>query len=107
MGEEFFGFISGVTAFGFFVELEEIFVEGLVHITSIHDDYYVFLEKQHCLLGRRHRRRFRISDRVKVRIDRVDLERRKIDFTLAGEPPKQYPRGRPEGKKGKKRRRRS
>ena len=107
VGEEFFGFISGVTAFGFFVELEEIFVEGLVHITSIHDDYYVFLEKQHCLLGRRHRRRFRISDRVKIRIDRVDLERRKIDFTLAGEPPKQHPRGRPEGKKGKKRRRRS
>jgi ribonuclease R len=85
VGEEFHGFITGVTAFGFFVELEEIFVEGLVHITSIPDDYYIFLEKEHCLTGRHHRRRFRIGDRVKVRIDRVDLQKRKIDFTLTGE----------------------
>ncbi len=84
-GEDFPGFITGVTAFGFFVELEEIFVEGLVHITSIPDDYYLFLEKEHCLLGRRHRRRFRIGDRVKVKVARVDLQRRKMDFTLAEE----------------------
>jgi ribonuclease R len=85
LGEEFHGFITGVTAFGFFVELEEIFVEGLVHITSIPDDYYIYMEKEHCLLGRHHRRRFRIGDRVKVRVERVDLQKRKMDFTLAGE----------------------
>lgn len=83
VGEELHGFITGVTAFGFFVELEDMFVEGLVHISAIPDDYYVFLEKQHCLLGRSHKRRFRIADRVKVRVDRVDLQRRRIDFTLA------------------------
>lgn len=84
-GEDFHGFITGVTAFGFFVELEEIFVEGLVHITSIPDDYYLYLEKEHCLLGRQRRRRFRIGDRVKVKVARVDLQRRKMDFTLAEE----------------------
>jgi ribonuclease R len=82
MGEEFFGFITGVTSFGFFVELEAFFVEGLVHITSIPDDYYVFLEKEHSLLGRHHRRRFRIADRVRVRVENVNLEKRQIDFSL-------------------------
>ncbi len=85
IGEEFFGFITGVTAFGFFVELEAFFVEGLVHISSIPDDYYLFLEKEHCLLGRYHRRRFRIADRVRVKVNHVDLQKRKVDFSLAEE----------------------
>jgi ribonuclease R len=88
IGEEFFGFITGVTAFGFFVELEEYLVEGLVHITSIADDYYIYMENQHCLVGRHHRRRFRIADRVKVRAERVDLLKRQVDFRLAEEPVK-------------------
>jgi ribonuclease R len=81
-GEEFEGIISGVTAFGFFVELKEIFVEGLVRVTSLHDDYYQYHEKKYCLVGERTHKTFRIGDEVRVRVDRVDVERRHIDFGL-------------------------
>jgi len=83
-GEEFEGVISGVNAFGFFVELKDIFVEGLVRVTSLHDDYYHYHEKRYCLVGERTHRTFRIGDEVKVRLDRVDMERRHIDFGLIG-----------------------
>ena len=82
VGEEFKGIISGVMAFGFFVELEDIFVEGLVRVTSIHDDYYQYHEKKYCLVGERTHKTFRIGDEVRVRVDRVDVERRHIDFGL-------------------------
>jgi len=82
IGEEFEGIISGVTAFGFFVELKDIFVEGLVRVTSLPDDYYQYHEKQYCLVGERTHKTFRIGDQVKVRVDRVDVERRHIDFGL-------------------------
>jgi ribonuclease R len=82
IGEEFEGIISGVTAFGFFVELKDIFVEGLVRVTSLPDDYYQYHEKQYCLVGERTHKTFRIGDEVKVRVDRVDVERRHIDFGL-------------------------
>ncbi|MGZ3570197.1 MAG: ribonuclease R family protein, partial [Thermodesulfobacteriota bacterium] len=82
IGEEFEGIISGVTAFGFFVELKDIFVEGLVRVTSLPDDYYQYHEKQYCLIGERTHKTFRIGDQVKVRVDRVDVERRHIDFGL-------------------------
>ncbi len=82
VGEVFDGVISGVTAFGFFVELKETFVEGLVRVTSLHDDYYHYQEKQYCLFGERTRKTFRIGDEVRVRVDRVDVERRQIDFGL-------------------------
>lgn len=82
IGEEFKGIISGVTAFGFFVELEDIFVEGLVRVTSLHDDYYQYHEKRYCLMGERTHKTFRIGDKVRVRVERVDVERRQIDFGL-------------------------
>jgi ribonuclease R len=82
VGEEFKGIISGVTAFGFFVELENIFVEGLVRITSLHDDYYQYHEDKYCLVGERTHKRFRIGDPVKVKVERVDVEKRHIDFGL-------------------------
>ncbi|HXC62542.1 MAG TPA: RNB domain-containing ribonuclease, partial [Nitrospiria bacterium] len=81
-GEEFSGFITGVTAFGLFIELEEIFVEGLVPITSLQDDDYLYLQDKHCLLGKRHRRMLRVADPVKVRVERVDLEKRQVEFAL-------------------------
>jgi ribonuclease R len=81
IGEEFEGIISGVAAFGFFVELKDIFVEGLVRVTSLHDDYYQYHEKRYCLVGERTHKTFRIGDEVKVRVDRVDVERRHIDFS--------------------------
>jgi ribonuclease R len=82
IGEEFEGMISGVTAFGFFVELKDIFVEGLVRVTSLHDDYYQYHEKQYFLMGERTHKSFRIGDKVKVKVERVDIERRHIDFGL-------------------------
>lgn len=81
-GEELEGVISGVTAFGFFVELKDFFVEGLVRVTSLHDDYYQYHEKKYCLVGERTHKTFRIGDEVRVRVDRVDVERRHIDFGL-------------------------
>lgn len=82
IGEVFEGVISGVAAFGFFVELKDIFVEGLVRMTSLHDDYYHYHEKQYCLIGERTHKTFGVGDEVVVRVDRVDVERRHIDFGL-------------------------
>ncbi len=82
IGDVFEGVISGVTAFGFFVELTDIFVEGLVRVTSLHDDYYQYHEKRYCLVGERTHKTFRIGDKVRVRLERVDVDRRHIDFGL-------------------------
>jgi ribonuclease R len=82
VGDVFEGVISGVTAFGFFVEMKDIFVDGLVRVTSLHDDYYQYHENRYCLIGEKTHKTFRIGDEVKVRVDRVDVERRHIDFGL-------------------------
>jgi ribonuclease R len=81
-GGEFDGTIAGVRAFGFFVLLDAFFVEGLVHVSALADDYYLFVEEQYALVGERTRRRFRVGDRVRVRVAKVDIEERKIDFDL-------------------------
>ncbi|MEJ2679164.1 MAG: S1 RNA-binding domain-containing protein, partial [Gemmatimonadota bacterium] len=70
------------TSFGFFVLLHEFFVEGLVHVSALADDYYVFQQDDLTLVGEHRRRRFRIGDAVRVRIAAVDIEDRKIDFVL-------------------------
>lgn len=82
VGETFHGFITGVEAYGFFVEIEAYFIEGLVHVSTLTDDYYVYNEKQHALMGRRRRGIFRLGDPVSVRVERVDLEGIQIDFGL-------------------------
>jgi ribonuclease R len=84
VGEEFGGFISGVQPFGFFVELKDYFVEGLVHISSLSDDFYHFEEERQRLLGANRRRIFQVGGEVTVRVAKVSLERREIDFDLAG-----------------------
>ena len=83
MGEEFEGLVVNVTRFGFFVELTEMFVEGLVHADSLTDDRYVFRESTHEWAGERSKRRFRLGDRVRVLVDRVDPVARQIYFALA------------------------
>ncbi|MHB1286901.1 MAG: ribonuclease R [Leptospirales bacterium] len=85
LGKTFEGTVSGVTGFGFFVELKEILVEGLVPVSSLHDDYYVYDEKRHLLRGESTRREFRIGDPVKIRVARVDSERLRIEFAMDGE----------------------
>lgn len=85
LGETFTGTISGVTAFGFFVLLDDFFVEGLVHVSWLTDDYYLFIEEQFALVGERTRRRFQLGDRIRVQVTAVSREERKIDFQLAEE----------------------
>ena len=82
IGEEFDGIISAVTGFGFFVELQSIYVEGLVHIASLHNDYFAFDASRHQLHGERTGVRYRLGDLVKVRVVRVTLDDKKIDFEL-------------------------
>jgi ribonuclease R len=80
VGEEYDGFITGVIVHGFFVELAEMFVEGMVHVSSLPRDYYNYVEKQHALVAERTHQVFRIGDRVRVRVANVSLEKKQIDF---------------------------
>ncbi|MFP5506423.1 MAG: ribonuclease R family protein, partial [Gammaproteobacteria bacterium] len=82
VGEEFSGVISSVTSFGIFVELQDIFVEGLVHVTALKNDYYHFDPAGHRLRGERSGTVYRLTDPVRVKVMRVDLDERKIDFEL-------------------------
>jgi ribonuclease R len=84
LGEVFDGFVTGVMPFGLFVELEEFFVEGLVHISTLADDYYLFSEKTHALRGESTGKVFRLGDRLEVRVVRVDVEARQIDLAVEG-----------------------
>lgn len=84
VGETFPGVITAVTGFGLFVELTDIYVEGLVHVTAMPGDYYHFDPLHHRLSGERSGRSFRLGDSVEVRVMRVDLDERKIDFELIG-----------------------
>jgi ribonuclease R len=82
LGEEFSGTISGVTAFGVFVLLDEFFVEGLLHVNSLMDDFYVLHEEAYSLVGERTGRRFRLGDPLRVQVSRVNRLERTIDFTV-------------------------
>jgi len=82
LGEIYDGVISGVTEWGFYVELDESMCEGLVPIRDLADDYYDFDEKNYCLIGRRHGVRYTLGDRVKVQVARADLDRKQLDFAL-------------------------
>ncbi len=80
VGQTFDGIITGVTGFGLFVELRGVFVEGLIHVTSLRNDYYQFDPVGHRLHGERSGQVYRLGDSVRVRVARVDLDERKIDF---------------------------
>ena len=82
IGEEFSGIISAVTSFGFFVELADIYVEGLVHISNLGQDYFHFDPTSHQLKGERTNTNYRLGDTVKIKVARVDLDEKKIDFEL-------------------------
>ncbi|NVN92293.1 MAG: ribonuclease R [Desulfuromonadales bacterium] len=104
LGEEFDGFITGVTGFGFFVELEQLFVEGLVHVSTLDDDLYSYVENKHSLIGRNRRRVLRIGDKARVKVAAVSPATRRIEFVLvshtsstpsvavAGNSAEEYPR---------------
>ena len=85
VGQEFVGFISGVKEFGFFVELSKFYIEGLVPMRTLEGDVYQFLPKRYVIEGRRHKREFRLGDKVTVQVAAVDMEKRQIDFHLVEE----------------------
>ncbi len=82
VGQVFEGTVSGVTAFGIFVQLDNL-IEGLVHVSTMDDDYYRFDEEQMALIGERRRRRFRLGDRLRVRVTGASATARQVDFVLA------------------------
>ncbi len=82
LGEVYNGIISGVTEWGFYVELKENMCEGLVPVRDLAGDYYDFDEKNYCLVGRRTHRRYTLGDEVKVQVARADLEKKQLDFAL-------------------------
>ena len=95
LGEEYDGFITGVAPFGLFVELVELFVEGMIPVATLPSDYYVHMEKSHSLMGERSRAVYRIADRVRVKVAAVNEPRKQVEFALVGtlekrpiEPPK-------------------
>jgi ribonuclease R len=100
VGESYPGMITSVHAFGFFVELEDIYVEGLVHVSSLDDDFYQYEEERHRLIGMNRRCEYSIGASVNVRVHKVDLDRREIDFRLIDEKtPVRGPRPKGRGKR--------
>lgn len=82
LGQEFSGTITSVTGFGFFVLLDEYYVEGLVHVTALKSDYYHYDEQSHCLFGEHSKKRYSLGDEVQIIVARVSLDERKMDFSL-------------------------
>ena len=84
VGETFDGYIASITPFGSFVELTNLFVEGLVHISTLPQDRYHFVERKHILKGERTGTVYRIGAPCRVRLDRVNEPQRRVDFSPAG-----------------------
>ena len=82
VGDEFDGYVTGVAAFGLFVELIEHYVEGLVHVSTMGDDYYRFVESAHMLRGENTQKVYRLGDKVRVQVIRVNMDDRRIDLGL-------------------------
>jgi len=99
LGEVYDACITGVTSFGFFVELPDLVVEGLVHVSALGNELFQLLEKQHTLLGKKSGISFRIGDRVRVRVDAVNRSNKRIEFSLESGGRKLGPGARP-GKEG-------
>jgi ribonuclease R len=86
VGDEFDGIISGVTSFGLFITLDELYVDGLVHVSDLGQDYYKFDPQRHTLKGERTGIKYQLGGRVRVKVVRVSLEQSKIDFVLVDPP---------------------
>lgn len=83
MGQEFDGTISGVTEFGLYVQVDENGCEGMIPLRSLLDDYYEFDERNYCLVGRRFHRRYELGEKVRIRVEHANLDRKLLDFALA------------------------
>jgi ribonuclease R len=85
VGKQFEGIISGVTEWGMYVELVENKCEGMVRLRDISDDFYVLDEKNYCIIGQRKKRKYQLGDKVTIKVKKVDLSKRQIDFSLVTE----------------------
>jgi ribonuclease R len=95
VGEDFDGLVISITKYGIFVELADLFVEGLIPLDSLYDDRYTFHENTRQIIGQRTRKTFSLGDRVRVLLDRIDPVERKLQFSLFEErPTKPVQRGR-------------
>ena len=82
IGDEYDGTVSAVTSFGMFVAIDDIFIEGLVHVSELGQDYFHYDQAKHMMLGERTGKRYRLGDRVRIKVMRADIETSKIDFSL-------------------------
>lgn len=98
LGDELDGLISGVMRFGVFIEINDLLVEGMIHVRDLEDDYYLYDEKSYSLIGQRTGNRYRLGDAVKVKVIRVNAEEREIDFAMVSDI------GRPSRRGGRRRR---
>ncbi|HWY21075.1 MAG TPA: VacB/RNase II family 3'-5' exoribonuclease [Candidatus Acidoferrum sp.] len=103
VGEDFDGLITSVTKFGFFVELTDLFVEGLVPLNTLTDDFYTYHENTRQIIGQRSRRIYSMGQRIRVLVDRIDPVEKKIQFAILEEAPRPSPR--PSSKRSKRKRR--
>jgi ribonuclease R len=87
VGQNFAGVITGVTNFGAFVQIPQMQIDGLVHVTSLANDYYHYEPASQALVGERSGKRYRLGDSLKVTVARVDMDTRRIDFSLTEESP--------------------
>ncbi len=85
LGEEFDGTVAGVTSFGLFVALDDLMIEGLLHVTELGNDYFEYDKMRHEMRGERTGAKYRLGDRLRVKVSRVDLETSRIDFVLANQ----------------------
>ncbi len=107
IGQEFDGTISGVTQWGFYVELEDSKCEGLVSVNELDDDFYEFDEKNYCIVGRHHHKIYQLGDRVKVKVAKANLVARQLDYELVkGMDPDEEPKDRKQKTKGGKKKKR-
>lgn len=85
LGEEFDAHISGITSYGIYATIDENHCEGMVPMRDIADDYYDFDEKNFCLIGRRHHNKYSLGDAIRIKVAQANLEKKQLDFTLAGD----------------------
>ncbi len=104
VGEDFDGLITSVTKFGFFVELTDMFVEGLVPLNTLTDDYYTYHENTRQIIGQHSRKNYSLGQRIRVLVDRIDPVEKKIQFAIVEETPL-WPANKPSSRKSKRKRR--
>jgi len=92
IGQQYDGIISGLTAWGMYVELDNT-VEGMIRLSSMDDDYYIYHEKTYCIEGERTHKLWRLGDKVRIQVHQVSIQDRTIDFIIADAPTKAGKRG--------------